>query len=118
MAQAHSERLNRPGLVTVRKENARTDAGSDDVRRRFWPMFWAAAIFVAFGLMYVWSNHEGVQISYEIAQLHKEKADLVDLNRKFKLELANLSSLDRLEKEAKTNLGMITPRPEQIQVIE
>ncbi|MBF0531149.1 MAG: cell division protein FtsL, partial [Deltaproteobacteria bacterium] len=73
---------------------------------------------VAFALLFVWTNHQSVRIGYHITSLYKEKANLNDLNRKFKVELANLTSLDRLEQEARTKLGLVSPSSEQMQVIE
>jgi cell division protein FtsL len=75
-------------------------------------------LFILFALVFVWSNHQAVQVGYAISELHREHARLNDLNRKYKVELANLTALDRLEHLAINELGLVAPRPEQIQVIE
>ncbi len=76
----------------------------------------AAAIFVV-GLL-VRSNHLAVSHSYEISELTQNKMDLLEVNRQLKTELAQVSSLEHLEKAARETLGLITPRQGQIVVIE
>ena len=82
------------------------------------PAFLSAMMFVLAALAFVWTNHQSVQSGYRIAEMHREKAALVDVNREYKVELANLTALDRLEYLAKKELGLISPRPDQMQVIE
>lgn len=76
----------------------------------------AAAIFVV-GLL-VRSNHLAVSHSYEISELTQTKMDLLEVNRQLKTELAQVASLEHLEKAARETLGLITPRQGQIVVIE
>jgi len=108
----------RATYLTVRKGNRKSKASYWAQGHRFFMAFSAASLFIAFALFFVWSNYNGVQMGYEIARLQRERSELVDLNRKLKLELANLTSLDRLERVAKEELGLIAPRPDQVQVIE
>lgn len=118
MADVYTDRLARPGLMTVRKGNRRNQTSYWAQGGRFFLAFTASLVFVAFALGIVWSNHQIVQTGYSISDLHKQKDQMSDYNRKLKVELANLTSLDRLERVAKTELGLVNPGPEQVQVIE
>jgi len=75
-------------------------------------------LLIGFALTFVWINHQAVQIGYAITELNREQLALIDLNRKLKVELANLSSLDRLERLARDKLGLVSPRPNQVVVVE
>jgi cell division protein FtsL len=117
MSQVQTQNL-KPGLITLRKGNRKAKVSEWAQGRKMVPIFTAAAMFVVFALVFVWSNHQSVQIGYAISSLHQETSHLRDLSRKYKVELANLTALDRLEHLAKNNLGLVTPSPEQVQVIE
>ena len=66
------------------------------------------------GIGYVWSNFEKTQIGYDLSQLKREEMRLLEINRKLKLELATLKSPQNLEPLARHQLGLKTPKPEQI----
>lgn len=117
LSLAQSRRLKR-GHPSIRKGNRKTKASYWAHGHRFLFVFSVAVVIVAFALIFVWMNYQVVQAGYDIAGLHQEKAELLDLNQQLKLELANLTSLDRLERLAKKKLGLITPRPDQVKVIE
>ena len=75
-------------------------------------------MLVVFAMAFVWINHRAVQTGYEITQLNKEQIRLMDLNAKFKVEFANLASLERLERLARGSLGLVAPRPDQVTVLK
>jgi len=106
------------GYLTVRKGNRRTRAASWVHSHRFYFALCTALILFSFAFTFVWANHQSVQAGYTLARLHADQTKLKELNRKYKVELANLTSLDRLEDMAKKQLGLVTPSPEQVQVIE
>ena len=106
------------GYLTARKGNRVAKASYWAQGKRLWLAIGAALLTVAFALSFVWTNHQIVNMGYAISGLHQERVHQMDLNRKFKLELANLTALDRLEHLAKNQLGLASPRPEQVQVIE
>lgn len=86
--------------------------------RNFFVLFAVAAISIfVVGLM-VRSNHLAVSHSYEISELTQEKMDLLEINRQLKTELAEVGSLEHLEKAARETLGLISPQKGQIVVIE
>ena len=70
--------------------------------------------FMGTGIGYVWSNFERTQIGYDLSQLKKEEMRLEEINQKLKLELATLKSPQNLEHLAIHQLGLSSPKPEQI----
>ncbi|OQY43354.1 MAG: hypothetical protein B6240_12580 [Desulfobacteraceae bacterium 4572_87] len=70
--------------------------------------------FMGTGIGYVWSNFERTQIGYNLSQLNKEEMRLQEINQKLKLELATLKSPQNLEHLAIQQLGLHSPKPEQI----
>ena len=118
MAMVQTDRIARPGLISVRKGNRRAATAYMVQKGRFVLAFAAAFVFVTFALGFVWINHQIVQVGYDVAALHKEQTKLNDFNRELRLELANLTSLPKLEQLAVTELGLTAPSPEQVQVIE
>jgi cell division protein FtsL len=69
------------------------------------------------GIGYVWSNFEGTQIGYDLTELKKEELRLLEINRKLRVELAYLKSLENIEKIAVEQLGLRHPSPEQIIIL-
>jgi len=117
MSQAQVQRLGAE-LINVRKGNRKAKVSFWAQGHRLFLALSVALIFVGIALVFVWSNYQAVQTGYVISRLHQEQVRMMDLNRKLKVELANLTSLDRLERLAKNEMGLVTPRPDQIQVIE
>lgn len=117
MAEVQADRL-RNGFITVRKGNRKAKASFWAQGHRLLLASGVALILVAFALAFAWTNYQAVQLGYTTSRLHQERGQLVELNRKLKVELANLTALDRLEQLAKGQLGLTPPKPEQIQVIE
>lgn len=105
------------GYVTVRKGNRRASASFWAHGHRVLLACCIGAIFVAFALFLVWTNHQSIRMGYVISGLHQERVRLLELNRELKVELANLTSLDRLEQRAREDLGLVVPQPEQVQVV-
>ena len=118
VSNARAERLSRAAYVTVRKGNRKSATSYWAEGGRWILAVLTALICVTFAFLFVWSNHQSVQVGYAVSSLHREQAELSDLNRKYKVEIANLTSLDRLEQAAKTELGLVTPGSHQVQVIE
>ncbi len=75
-------------------------------------------MLIASAMAMVWINHRSVQAGYEITQLNQEQIKLMDINSVLKVEFANLTALDRLERLARESLGLGAPRPDQVKVIE
>jgi cell division protein FtsL len=79
-------------------------------------------LFIAFVLMavaitYVWSHVQMTKLEYQIAEEMTQKEQLLDEQRKLKLELATLKSPQRIEAIAKASLNLSYPDRDQIIVI-
>ena len=74
-------------------------------------------IFMGSGIGYVWSNFEGTQIGYDLSRLQKREMELMELNRKLKLELAFLKSPQYLEQAAR-KAGLHPMDPDQVILIQ
>jgi hypothetical protein len=116
MSQAQAHRL-KACHVTVRKGNRRAVVPEWARVQRIWPVFGSALIFVIFCFIYVWSSHQSVRVGYTISERLKERTHLMEMNRQYKVELANLTALDRLEHLATNQLGLIAPSATQVQVL-
>ncbi|MFH1138925.1 MAG: cell division protein FtsL [Pseudomonadota bacterium] len=117
MPAARTEQV-KADFMTVRKGNRKMTASFFAAGDRLFFACSTAAILMVFSLLFVWSNYQSIQAGYSITALIKEQVRLTDLNRKYKVEMANLASLDRLEQVARDQLGLVPPGPEQVQVIE
>ena len=117
MSQAGLQQL-RSGQFSIRKGNRKKSVSFWAQGHRLLLALSIGFILITFALVFVRANHQTVQFGYQINQLHQRQQDLVDLNRKLKLELANLTSLNRLENLAKKEFGLAAPRPEQVVVVK
>jgi cell division protein FtsL len=57
-----------------------------------------------------------VRLSYRLDELRTARAQALETNRRLGVELASLSSPARLERRARTELGMIQPSREQVRL--
>lgn len=60
-----------------------------------------------------WADFQYISQSYQISQDQETQKQLLDMNRKLRIELANLSAISRLEKLA-ADYGMGAPLPSQV----
>lgn len=78
-----------------------------------------SAIFVVvFLLFYVWCRNQVVKSGYEIGRENKANTELFQLNKKLKLEVATLKSPHYIERIARRDLGLTSPKPNQIIIIK
>jgi len=69
-------------------------------------------------LFYVWTRVQVVQLGYEIsAGLNQKQAAIIAQNE-LKLEIATVSSAQRLERDATGKLGMYHPSNDQLVIIQ
>jgi cell division protein FtsL len=76
-----------------------------------------AALAGSLGL-YVWPTLMIRQTGTAAEQLSRERERLVEENRKLRLEKATLEDLRRVEAIARRDLGLATPAPERLVVVE
>jgi len=108
----------RMGYASIRRGNQRREASFWSEGYRLLTAVSVGLLLVVFALLYVWSNHRAVAIGYRITELERERISLLDMNHQLKVELANLSSLSRLDRVAREQLGLAPPRPGQVVVME
>ena len=76
----------------------------------------AAGVVVAIVLGLVGLRMQQVRLSYRLDILRAARADTEEMNRRLRVERASLQSLARIEREARTRLGMVAPIPHQVQL--
>ncbi len=77
----------------------------------------AAAGVVLSSLIWAWGNLQYINLCYQISQAQETQKQHLELNRKLKIELANLTATSRLEKLAVENYGMASPQPHQVVIL-
>jgi len=71
-------------------------------------------ILMAASLLFVWSHVRMTELKYSIAREMSIKENLLEENRKLKVEIAMLKSPQRIEAAAKGTFGMTYPEREQV----
>jgi len=74
--------------------------------------------FVPGVLVYIWLNVQTTNLSYDIARAQKQKQELLEINKKLRIQLANLKSPERIEGVALTKLGLRPPERGQIELLK
>ncbi len=111
-----------PSNLTIRLTAVGQDLVSRN-RRLSQPWRWGKAVVAAVvlataavmctSLFYAWNDLQYLTLSYQISQAQEAQKQYLDLNRKLKIELANLTAISRLEKMAAAyNMG--APQPSQV----
>jgi cell division protein FtsL len=73
----------------------------------------ATAALASASLVWAWGNLKCITLSYQISQAQETQKELLDLNRKLRIELSNLTAISRLERLAET-YGMGPPQASQV----
>ncbi len=69
--------------------------------------------FIAELLFYTWCRVQYVRVGYEIQEQTTRIRKLSAMQDNLKIELARLKSPQRIAKIARTQLGLVTPSPQQ-----
>lgn len=77
-------------------------------------MILAAAPFAA----YLLEQNECLRLSYEASALRQKREELMERERRLRMERAALESLSRIESWAAGQRGLVHPSPEQVVVVE
>ncbi|HEX2930277.1 MAG TPA: cell division protein FtsL [Candidatus Binatia bacterium] len=73
--------------------------------------------FVGIVLLHVWLRLQVVQVGYVLSTTSKLQGRLEQENRELKVELATLTSPERLEALARKRLGMVPPEKGQVIIL-
>lgn len=90
-------------------------------RRFVWKLVAVLAFGALIGGLGVWKVRQrsaGVKTAYELANLHDQLREQVELNRRHQAALAGKKNPNKLREEAMERMGMRTPRPEEIREVE
>jgi len=83
-------------------------------QRNSLPLFILITLFICSLIFFVWSRLQITYLGYQISQANNKQEQLLNLNKKLKLEVASLKSLSRIENIAKNQLGLVNPKPHQM----
>ena len=76
-------------------------------------------LFLAIGLLfYVYLQVQMVGLGYEISRAQKQKKELIEINKKLRIQWASLKSPDRIEQIALNQLGLRPPDRGQIEILQ
>ncbi len=76
------------------------------------------AFVLVIGLIfYVWLQVQMVGLSYEISKAQNQRKELVETNKKLRIQWASLRSPDRIEQIALNQLGLRPPERGQIEIL-
>jgi len=104
------------------KREPRTKPGQPAARVRRWVRGSIAVCVLGFSLMalalvHVWLRLQVVHMGYVLSSTSKLQHQIEQENRELKVELATLTSPDRLEATARRRLGLIPPEKGQIIIL-
>jgi cell division protein FtsL len=86
--------------------------------RDLWLLGVLAAALVSGLALYAWPSLEIRQTTLAREQMSKERERLLEENRKLRLEKAALENLHRVETIARRDLGLVTPAPDKLIVVD
>lgn len=79
---------------------------------------WLGILIILLAFLYAWTHIDIINRGYEIEELSAKKKELEIINKKLTIEIATLTSLDRIEKKAKNELGMFKPESGQVIIVK
>ncbi|MBI3895265.1 MAG: cell division protein FtsL [Acidobacteria bacterium] len=97
----------------IRNSRRAPATGPPEVRQYLRMVACAILLFGA-GFWLAWHRFQGVQEGYRLELLQQEKQEILEANRKLRLEEAALGDPMRVEAIARNELGMMTLSPHQI----
>ena len=86
--------------------------------RDLWWLVAVVATLVLGLVLYAWPHLQVRQVDSERVRMSREREQLVEVNRKLRLEKASLENLKRVEQIAVRDLGLRPPPPESLIVVE
>jgi cell division protein FtsL len=82
-------------------------------RRQYFLLVGLAGLFMVGLLAYGWQQYQWVQAGYEIETAQKQRDELIEFRKQLLVERASMANLERIDKLARTRLGMTLPAPGQ-----
>lgn len=95
---------------TVRKFKETVEIRSSIFNRvrshRYFPATLLFCVFLSAACVHIWQRVKVVELVKEVAELKAENAELLDIKKKMRSEIATLSTSSRIEKYAVDTLGL------------
>jgi cell division protein FtsL len=104
------------GLGILKKQQVKR-AGLQRRRRVFFSFVLSGVCLVCLALLHVWLRLQVVHLGYVLSTTSKLKSQLEQERRELKVELATLSSPQRLEQMARSRLGLREPEKGQVVIL-
>lgn len=104
------------GLRILKKRRVKR-SGLQKRRRVFFSALLAGVCLVCLALLHVWLRLQVVHLGYVLSTTTKLQSQLEQERRELKVELATLSSPQRLERMARSRLGLKEPERGQVVIL-
>jgi cell division protein FtsL len=104
-------------IADVLKQNA-PDSEKEITALHYSSFLFVTFVLMAVALIYVWSHIHMTELEYQIAAETSRKEQLLEEQRKLKVEYATLKSPQRIEAIARENLQMIYPERDQVILVK
>lgn len=86
-------------------------------RIKFSIFLFVAFVLMAVAITYIWSHVQMTKLEYQVAEEMARREQLLEEQRKMKLEFATLKSPRRIEAIAKSSLNLSYPERDQVIVL-
>ncbi len=106
--------ITRGSNVGILQRKSQTSLQSHVDSRLLKAVFFMSLALLTMIMLCVWARLEVVTLGYEISKLQQAELQLREEGKKLRLEIASLSTLQRIEHIAVTKLGMIQPRDKDV----
>jgi cell division protein FtsL len=83
-------------------------------RRECFSLLGLGVLVFLFVLLFAWQHFQCVRYGYQLEQYKAERSTLEEQNHRLRLEEAALADPQRIDTLARTQLGMVSPGPQQI----
>ena len=83
-------------------------------RRECFGLLGLGVLVFLFVLLFAWQHFQCVRYGYQVEQLKADRAALEEWNHELRLEQASLADPERIDRLARTQLGMVSPAPQQV----
>ena len=83
-------------------------------RRECFSLLGLGVLVFLFVLLFAWQHFQCVRYGYQVEQFKTERATLEEQNHRLRLEQAALADPQRIDTLARTQLGMVSPSPQQV----
>lgn len=91
--------------------------GANKVKRSGMYFKWSIIVII-FGSFYAWQRIESRKLGYRISEISGRILSLAKENKYLTMKIMDITAMNNLEEAAKKRLGLVTPNPSDIVIIE